>query len=67
MAFTQEAIAELNRQDASATVIAQRNLTSATAVPGQLNEREEALVHFYRYLADRLTNDATPAGHAGDP
>jgi phenylpropionate dioxygenase-like ring-hydroxylating dioxygenase large terminal subunit len=54
MALTAAVLTELNEQDASATVVAHRNLRSRTAAPGPLNEREEALVHFYRYLADRL-------------
>ena len=62
IAFTDEAIAELNRQDASATITAQRNLDSRTAAPGPLNEREEALVHFYRYLADRLPDHTSEEG-----
>lgn len=51
---TREAIELINEEDASAMVDLQRNSGSRFAVPGKLNVREEALVWFYRYLADRL-------------
>ena len=56
--LTRESIAQVNREDSSAMVDLQRNTRTRFAEPGLLNEREEALVHFYRYLASRLTNDA---------
>lgn len=52
--LTREAIAQLNREDASAMIDLQRNAKSRHAERGLLNEREEALVHFYRYLAGQL-------------
>lgn len=58
LAMTTEALAALNRQDASATVEAQRNVRSRVAVPGPLNEREAALVHFYDYLRSRVGAEA---------
>ena len=57
---TRELIAQLNREDSSATIDLQRNARTRFAEPGLLNEREEALVHFYRYLANQLvTTDST--------
>jgi phenylpropionate dioxygenase-like ring-hydroxylating dioxygenase large terminal subunit len=61
MAFTAAVLSELNEQDASATVVAHGNLRSRVATPGSLNEREEALVHFHRYLTDRLGPIGTEA------
>jgi phenylpropionate dioxygenase-like ring-hydroxylating dioxygenase large terminal subunit len=56
--LTRAVIAQLNQEDASATIDLQRNARTRYAEPGILNEREEALVHFYRYLANQLvTND----------
>jgi len=55
--MTTDAINQLNREDSSAMVGLQRNARSRFAEPGLLNEREEALVHFYRYLADKLSPD----------
>lgn len=56
--LTRAVIAQLNQEDASATIDLQRNARTRFAEPGVLNEREEALVHFYRYLANQLvTND----------
>jgi len=55
--MTTEAINQLNREDSSAMVGLQRNAGSRYAEPGLLNEREEALVHFYRYLADKVPPD----------
>ena len=52
--LTREVIAQLNREDSSAMVDLQRNAGTRFAEPGLLNEREEALVHFYRYLANQL-------------
>lgn len=54
LAFTQTTIAQLNREDSSAMIDLQRNAYSKFAEPGILCDREEALIHFYRYLADRL-------------
>ena len=54
--LTRELIAQLNRQDSSAMIDLQRNASTQFAEPGLLNEREEALVHFYRYLANQLVN-----------
>ncbi len=59
--MTQQVLAQLNREDSSAMVDLQRNAGSRFAEPGLLNEREEALVHFYRYLADRLISVEGPA------
>ena len=52
--LTRAVIAQLNREDSSAMVDLQRNAGTRFAEPGLLNEREEALVHFYRYLANQL-------------
>lgn len=49
------AMEQLNSEDASAMVDLQRNTQTRYAEPGILNEREEALVHFYRYLAHRAS------------
>ena len=49
-----ESIETINEEDASAMVDLQRNARSRFAQPGKLNTREEALLWFYRYLADRL-------------
>ncbi len=55
--FTQAAIAQLNREDSSAMIDLQRSAHSRFAEPGVLCEKEEALIHFYRYLAGRLHNE----------
>lgn len=52
--LTREVIAQLNREDSSAMIDLQRNAQTRFAEPGVLNEREEALVYFYRYLANQL-------------
>lgn len=52
--MTRQLIEEINREDASAMIDLQRNARSHHAVPGPLNIRETALLHFYRYLATRL-------------
>jgi len=47
-------IDRVNSEDASAMVGLQRNAASAHAEPGLLCEMERCLLHFYRYLAQRL-------------
>jgi len=61
--LTREVIAQLNREDSSAMIDLQRNARTRFAEPGLLNEREEALVHFYRYLANQLV-DSTGLTHS---
>ncbi len=61
LAMTKDLIAQLNREDSSAMVDLQRNARTRFAEPGLLNQREEGLVHFYRYLAHQLSTDETTA------
>ncbi len=53
LAYTKQVIETINREDASAMIDLQRNAKSQYAQPGKLNVREEAMLHFYRYLAKR--------------
>ena len=43
----------------------QRNAGTGFAEPGLLNEREEALVRFYRYLANQLVTPENSVGSTG--
>ena len=52
--MTRDVVATINEEDASAMVDLQRNARSRFAERGKLNVREEPLLHFYRYLANRL-------------
>ena len=54
LAMTRQIIETINQEDASAMIDLQRNTRSRFASPGKLNVREEPLVHFYRYLANRV-------------
>ena len=53
LAVTRMMIETINQEDASAMIDLQRNVRSRVAAPGKLNIREEPLLYFYRYLADR--------------
>lgn len=57
--LTRQLIAQLNIEDSAAMVDLQRNAGTGFAEPGLLNEREEGLVHFYRYLANHLAADGS--------
>ncbi len=58
LSATRSAIETINEEDASAMVDLQNNAHSRFAEPGKLNRREEALLWFYRYLAERLEVDS---------
>ena len=50
----QPALEYLNAQDSAATEKLQSVMCSRHAVPGALSDKEESILHFYRYLASRL-------------
>lgn len=54
LAFTNEVIEQLNREDSTATIALQRAAGSRLATRGPFNAREAGLIHFYRYLALRF-------------
>lgn len=54
LAATRQLIETINEEDAAAMIDLQRNVGSRVSPPGKLNIREEPLLLFYRYLANRL-------------